>query len=37
MIRFSGLSDHFLKIFDMMGLTRYVEIFPTSEAALEGF
>ena len=36
-IRFSGLSEHFQKIFDMMGLTRYIEIFPTTEDALEDF
>jgi len=36
-VRFSGVSEHFQKIFDMVGLTRYVEIFPTTEAALEGF
>jgi len=36
-VRFSGVSDHFQKIFDMVGLTKYVEIFPTTEAALEGF
>ena len=36
-IRISGLSDHFRKIFDMMGLTRYVEIFSTERDALEGF
>jgi anti-anti-sigma factor len=36
-VRFSGVSEHFQKIFDMVGLTRYVEIFPTVEAALENF
>jgi len=36
-VRFSGVSDHFQKIFDMVGLTRYVEIFPTMEAALADF
>lgn len=36
-IRVAGLSDHFHKIFDMMGLTRYMEIYPTLETALEGF
>lgn len=36
-IRVAGLSDHFQKIFHMMGLTKYVAIFPTMEAALEGF
>ena len=36
-IRVTGLSDHFQKIFDMVGLTRYLKIFPSEEAALEGF
>jgi anti-anti-sigma factor len=36
-IRFAGLSEHFQKIFDMVGLTRYIKIFPSEEAALEGF
>jgi anti-anti-sigma factor len=36
-IRYSGLSEHFQKIFDMVGLARYVEIFATTEAALEDF
>jgi anti-anti-sigma factor len=36
-IRITGLSDHFHKIFDMVGLTRYIKIFPSEAAALEGF
>lgn len=36
-IRITGLSSHFQKIFDMVGLTKYTEIFPTEELALEGF
>jgi anti-anti-sigma factor len=36
-IRVAGLSDHFQKIFDMMGLTRYMDLFPTLESAIEGF
>ena len=36
-IRYSGLSEHFQKIFDMVGLARYIEIFPTTEAALKDF
>jgi len=36
-IRMTGLSDHFQKIFKMVGLTKYAEVFPTDEAALEGF
>ena len=30
-----GLSDHFQKIFHMVGLTRCIAIFPTRDAALE--
>jgi anti-anti-sigma regulatory factor len=33
----TGLSDHFQKIFKMVGLTKYTEIFPDEEAALESF
>lgn len=33
----AGLSDHFKKIFTMMGLTKYMKIFPSEEAALSGF
>jgi stage II sporulation protein AA (anti-sigma F factor antagonist) len=36
-IRVTGLSGHFQKIFSMMGLTKYTEIFPSEEAALAGF
>ena len=36
-IRVTGLSDHFQKIFDMVGLTKYTQIFPSEEAALEKF
>jgi anti-anti-sigma factor len=36
-IRVAGLSEHFRKIFHMMGLTKYVAIFPTEEEALDGF
>lgn len=35
-VRITGLSAHFHKIFDMVGLTRYLSIFPSEEAALEG-
>jgi anti-anti-sigma factor len=31
----AGLSDHFQKIFHMVGLSRCVEIFPTEEDALK--
>ncbi len=36
-IRITGLSDHFQKIFNMVGLTKYTEIFPSEEEALESF
>jgi anti-anti-sigma factor len=36
-IRITGLSEHFQKIFKMVGLTKYTEVFPSEEAALEGF
>ena len=36
-IRVTGLSAHFQKIFDMVGLAKYTQIFPSEEAALEAF
>ena len=36
-IRITGLSEHFHKIFTMVGLTRYMTIFPSEAAALAGF
>jgi len=36
-IRITGLSNHFQKIFDMVGLTKYTAIFPTEELALKDF
>ena len=36
-IRAAGLSEHFHKIFDMMGLARYMELFPDLSSALKGF
>ncbi len=30
----SGLSKHFQKVFDMVGLTDYIEIYPTEEEAV---
>jgi anti-anti-sigma factor len=36
-IRIAGLSEHFHKIFDMVGLTRYAAVFPSEAAALTGF
>jgi anti-sigma B factor antagonist len=32
-----GLSDHFQKIFHMVGLTRCIPIFPSAEDAMENF
>lgn len=31
-----SLTPHFQKIFDMIGLTDYITLFPTQEKALEG-
>jgi len=36
-IRITGLSSHFQKIFDMVGLTKYTQIFLTEELALKDF
>jgi anti-anti-sigma factor len=36
-VRMTGLSAHFQKIFSMVGLTKYTEIFPTEELALKDF
>jgi anti-anti-sigma regulatory factor len=36
-IRVAGLSDHFCKIFDMVGLTKYITIFASEKVALEGY
>ena len=36
-IRMTGLSGHFQKIFNMVGLTKYTEIFQTEELALKDF
>jgi anti-anti-sigma factor len=36
-IRSWGLTDHFQKIFDMVGLTKYMDLFPDEKKALEGF
>jgi anti-anti-sigma factor len=32
-----GLSDHFQKIFHMVGLTRCIPVFSSKEAAIENF
>ena len=36
-ISFTGLSSRFQKIFHMVGLTKYTEIFPSEELALKDF
>ena len=34
-IGITGLSDHFKKIFNMVGITKFAEIYDTHEKALE--
>ncbi len=34
-IRITGLSDHFKKIFNMVGITKFATIYNTQEEALE--
>lgn len=36
-LRFTGLTDHFTKIFTMIGLTKYAEILASEEEALVDF
>lgn len=36
-IRITGLSPHFQKIFNMVGLTKYTQIFPSVDSALNDF
>ena len=36
-IRITGLSNHFQKIFDMVGITKDTEIFLSEESALKDF
>jgi anti-anti-sigma factor len=36
-VRMTGLSGHFQKIFNMVGLTKYIEIFQTEELAFKDF
>jgi anti-sigma B factor antagonist len=36
-IRATGLSEHFQKIFNMVGLTKYIQMFPSEESAFAGF
>ena len=35
--RFAHPSAHFRKIFEIVGLTKYVDVFPSTEEALAGF
>ena len=35
-IGITGLSDHFKKIFNMVGITKFAKIYNTREEALEG-
>lgn len=37
LVRMTGLTAHFQKIFSMVGLTRYAQIHPSEEAALADF
>ncbi len=32
-----GLTDHYRKIFDMVGITRYMEVYKNQREALKGF
>lgn len=34
-IRFCSLSDHFMKVMDIVGLTEFIKIFPGLDEALE--
>ena len=36
-IRITGLSKHFHKIFNLVGLSKYTSIYPSEETALESF
>jgi anti-anti-sigma factor len=36
-IRMTGLSQHFQKIFSMVGITKYAGVFPAEDAALSNF
>ena len=36
-VRVTGLSDHFRKIFAMVGLTKYAKVFLSEQEALDGF
>ena len=34
-VAISGISDHFKKIFTMVGITKFAEIFDTAESAIQ--
>src|SRR2546425_3905610 len=36
-IRMTGLSQHFQKIFSMVGITKYAQVFPSEDAAVADF
>jgi anti-anti-sigma factor len=36
-IRMTGLSQHFQKIFSMVGITKYAQVFPAEDSALANF
>ena len=36
-VRLTGLSAHFQKIFAMVGITKYAQVFPSEDAALADF
>lgn len=36
-IAITGLSEHFKKIFRMVGITKFAAIFPSVDAAMQGF
>ena len=36
-VRMTGLSAHFQKIFSMVGITKYAQLFPSEDAALAEF
>jgi len=36
-VRIAGLTPHFQKVFGMVGLTKYAQIFPSEQAAVTEF
>jgi anti-anti-sigma factor len=36
-VRMTGLSQHFQKIFSMVGITKYAKVFPSEDAAIADF